>query len=218
MRGKRVCRRNRHVKSGITPAGAGKTGQPIVINADIADHPRRCGENWHVGQSQPSCSGSPPQVRGKLVNCGFVCLCIRITPAGAGKTLCPRCLSRRSWDHPRRCGENWYDRELGRAAVGSPPQVRGKLCQCGLRRPRSRITPAGAGKTSLCCRWTVYNWDHPRRCGENSDAVKAECERLGSPPQVRGKLPGSCGVHSWHRITPAGAGKTVNSPVPLEQS
>ena len=45
MRGKRVCRRNRHIKSGITPADAGKTADEIADDIIRRDHPRGCGEN-----------------------------------------------------------------------------------------------------------------------------------------------------------------------------
>ena len=54
-----------------------------------------------------------------------------------------------------------------------------------------RITPAGAGKTTIR-EFGLYSWeDHPRRCGENyvfTDIIENE-----------------------DRITPAGAGKTTIS-------
>ena len=67
--------------------------------------------------------------------------------------------------------------------------MRGKLCQCGLRRPRSRITPADAGKTRLCGSLSARPEDHPRGCGENLAYKLVEA-----------------GVN---RITPADAGKTA---------
>ena len=66
--------------------------------------------------------------------------------------------------------------------------MRGKLCQCCLRRPRSRITPAGAGKTIRRRNSGQRARDHPRRCGENFCTL--------TPAQ------------GANRITPAGAGKT----------
>ena len=70
--------------------------------------------------------GSPPQVRGKL----FVDKAnddkIRITPAGAGKTINGRLSSESEEDHPRRCGENPDLFTLYYSVAGSPPQVRGK--------------------------------------------------------------------------------------------
>ena len=74
-----------------------------------------------------------------------------------------------------------------------------------------RITPAGAGKTTLTetSRWIC--WDHPRRCGENAPAIAGAFVSLGSPPQVRGKLLWSLLCRPLSRITPAGAGKTPQS-------
>ena len=72
-----------------------------------------------------------------------------------------------------------------------------------------RITPAGAGKTFGTNAKILTNSDHPRRCGENPTMKRAYRRTPGSPPQVRGK-PLSLGIPVlYHRITPAGAGKTV---------
>ena len=92
--------------------------------------------------------GSPPQVRGKH---SFILVAVvteRITPAGAGKT--PRRFAplKSARDHPRRCGENPYVEGIVTCEAGSPPQVRGKLSTLINRVTGSRITPAGAGKTS----------------------------------------------------------------------
>ena len=51
----------------ITPAGAGKTGETSLTANLSRDHPRRCGENFLYGLSSFSSTGSPPQVRGKLL-------------------------------------------------------------------------------------------------------------------------------------------------------
>ena len=132
----------------------------------------------------------------------------RITPAGAGKTICKPALDFFAGDHPRRCGENSEPAGKTIVNVGSPPQVRGKLNALDKIAPRDRITPAGAGKTLkyilLCPKW----WDHPRRCGENKDPELLLMYILGSPPQVRGKH-GTMDAKTLDRgITPAGAGKT----------
>ena len=132
-----------------------------------------------------------------------------ITPAGAGKTLCPKCLSRRSWDHPRRCGENPTQRRTRTSEIGSPPQVRGKQNSNTSGKRHNGITPAGAGKTVAVIGTPADDADHPRRCGENFSGIAFMDLSMGSPPQVRGKQRialfffGICG------ITPAGAGKTV---------
>ena len=51
------------------------------------DHPRRCGENLAMYGVQQGEVGSPPQVRGKLYEINQNIMSLRITPAGAGKTL-----------------------------------------------------------------------------------------------------------------------------------
>ena len=152
--------------------------------------------------------GSPPQVRGKHRTIYCRKQQRRITPAGAGKTsecLRPRCAAR---DHPRRCGENRRMQPQLPRPRGSPPQVRGKLPATFEDERFLGITPAGAGKTSIPFPKVSKIWDHPRRCGENSQVSGAHCASRGSPPQVRGKPPTWEDGIPVRRITPAGAGKT----------
>ena len=92
---------------------------------------------------------------------------IRITPAGAGKTLPTTIYSIATKDHPRRCGENLSKKIRKTKQLGSPPQVRGK--------------PAVVKQAAAIA------WDHPRRCGENRIGVSPLVIMAGSPPQVRGK-------------------------------
>ena len=72
-----------------------------------------------------------------------------------------------------------------------------------------RITPAGAGKTRFTVKLCPTRQDHPRRCGENVSLSAICFLRSGSPPQVRGKPAHTSAARCMHRITPAGAGKTV---------
>ena len=194
--------------TGITPAGAGKTRRCCAHRPKFQDHPRRCGENGLDRRRDPSGIGSPPQVRGKLLEKIGIEKENGITPAGAGKTARKvhgtSCIK----DHPRRCGENARTAQDMRLWTGSPPQVRGKPPRCRRKSPMTRITPAGAGKTVVIRRRFALAWDHPRRCGENEMQVITARVSEGSPPQVRGKRRGY--TYSLHqkRITPAGAGKT----------
>ena len=110
----------------ITPAGAGKTRFPQQLILFCQDHPRRCGENGFVACGYNIVAGSPPQVRGKLpIDLNEIAK-KRITPAGAGKTICTGPNNATFRDHPRRCGENLFDSLFAVRLVGSPPQVRGK--------------------------------------------------------------------------------------------
>ena len=72
--------------------------------------------------------------------------------------------------------------------IGSPPQVRGKPAKMFFKANPQRITPAGAGKTSIGYLRSLAFGDHPRRCGENTFLVFR--------------------IFLSFRITPAGAGKT----------
>ena len=133
---------------------------------------------------------------------------MRITPAGAGKTTKLRQEVLAALDHPRRCGENGIPRNQGHLRAGSPPQVRGKLPQFVILPEQVGITPAGAGKTSARTERRRLHRDHPRRCGENYEAIIETKADGGSPPQVRGKLSARKCYRRAERITPAGAGKT----------
>ena len=111
--------------------------------------------------------GSPPQVRGKLAAFLNSLPVIRITPAGAGKTPALTGFIGAGWDHPRRCGENGISVPSVKTITGSPPQVRGKHTVMDRRADEDRITPAGAGKTTIAYGAARVHRDHPRRCGEN---------------------------------------------------
>ena len=148
-------------------------------------------------------------MRGKLTSLRAESTALRITPAGAGKTVpsVSRYLS--GEDHPRRCGENNQQRIESIAAEGSPPQVRGKTTVAVATAAAARITPAGAGKTRRKALACILRQDHPRRCGENHTTLRTAGCRTGSPPQVRGKLDSNEPAAGLTGITPAGAGKTT---------
>ena len=86
-------------------------------------------------------------MRGKRRHPQYRICAVRITPAGAGKTLLLLLCSLLFQDHPRRCGENGDLHLWNNGFRGSPPQVRGKRKNPLAVYSRYRITPAGAGKT-----------------------------------------------------------------------
>ena len=94
------------IRSGITPACAGKTIVADVVGTVQEDHPRVCGENAQGVIDFLTGVGSPPRVRGKRLPARMSLFLAGITPACAGKTRVS--LSRRIVveDHPRVCGEN----------------------------------------------------------------------------------------------------------------
>ena len=87
--------------------------------------------------------------------------------------------------------------------------MRGKPSLDTYRNNCRGITPAGAGKTLEGVEVDSTLKDHPRRCGENRGISTITLTKLGSPPQVRGKLTAFDGQPLELGITPAGAGKTV---------
>ena len=153
-------------------------------------------------------------MRGKQTPVDFFPISFRITPAGAGKTRQELLNIKIKRDHPRRCGENDFEKANCESTNGSPPQVRGKLKQSLYPASACRITPAGAGKTTSHFSHTSLLQDHPRRCGENVSYFHRFLSFLGSPPQVRGKQLQLFPRKPGCRITPAGAGKTVTACLP----
>ena len=89
--------------------------------------------------------------------------------------------------------------------------MRGKAL-CELRhRKCAGITPAYAGKRypHTCCH--IHSKDHPRLCGEKTDAISLILSHKGSPPPMRGKEPTQSLSCSITGITPAYAGKRDKS-------
>ena len=73
---------------GITPAYAGKSVGVRIIQLDIQDHPRVCGEKSRGITTRSRGLGSPPRVRGKESICRNGVIHFGITPACAGKRSC----------------------------------------------------------------------------------------------------------------------------------
>ena len=81
-------------------------------------------------------------------------------------------------------------------------------------RPRSAsassgITPAYAGKSLNSLHAASFFWDHPRLCGEKTEAALRTLEAKGSPPPMRGKVNKVKSAVVSAGITPAYAGKSV---------
>ena len=87
MRGKLIQLATGLGKTGITPAGAGKTYVKYDLRQAAPDHPRRCGENILTADNTDSKQGSPPRMRGKPEASERSIAALGITPADAGKTF-----------------------------------------------------------------------------------------------------------------------------------
>ena len=126
MRGKHCIQKFQFLPFGITPADAGKTQGWNIITGINWDHPRGCGENLPARLKALQGQGSPPRMRGKLLDFVVSESVLRITPADAGKTQSTRQARPRNRDHPRGCGENCACMRGCCRGYGSPPRMRGK--------------------------------------------------------------------------------------------
>ena len=136
------------------------------------DHPRSCGKDSGALAEGADCMGSPPLVRERLCTWKRMAMCIRITPARAGKTDSPDVLQYFFEDHPRSCGKDLLLVNIIRFILGSPPLVRERRFAFTIQRPWRRITPARAGKTRLYSLHFILIRDHPRSCGKDYPEIK----------------------------------------------
>ena len=127
MRGKDASEKTTAVRSGITPAYAGKREGAKCAKINHKDHPRLCGEKRIFLRYCQLLQGSPPPMRGKAHKSSGTAFSIRITPAYAGKSD-PKVLGvRNAKDHPRLCGEKCTPQLKLTIFEGSPPPMRGKV-------------------------------------------------------------------------------------------
>ena len=178
-------------RAGITPACAGCTTASRTPVPGSTDHPRVCGEHRPRGRPGQGTAG--------------------ITPACAGSTRAGRCSPCRRGDHPRVCGEHRIGFEGAGGGVGSPPRVRGARELGPAVHVAGGITPACAGSTLRAWPATTSPGDHPRVCGEHSNALRSVGTREGSPPRVRGARISRTPTCKDMGITPACAGSTSPS-------
>ena len=91
MRGKGGVKVLSATERRITPAYAGKSQQFPDRFRFLVDHPRLCGEKISMLRTWFSRLGSPPPMRGKVLQILNGRIIFRITPAYAGKSQDPRC-------------------------------------------------------------------------------------------------------------------------------
>ena len=177
-----------------------------------------CGEKQIINGTFHAGQGSPPRVRGKVAPGVFNNEKIGITPAHAGKSLLLQDLPLRWEDHPRACGEKGCPYHRHHPQLGSPPRMRGKVCDHALKCVRNRITPAHAGKRAGVRTSGRASKDHPRACGEKKSKRTGTPLPTGSPPRMRGKEKNAGCTRPTSGITPAHAGKSVSQPLKLKST
>ena len=178
-------------------------------------NPRVGGEKPFLFYGGSSDSGSPPHGRGKAVKLILSGSTDRITPAWAGKSAVPAGYFSGKGDHPRMGGEKILAASKNNTERGSPPHGRGKVETMRSASMRIGITPAWAGKRFETVKTTITGWDHPRMGGEKIASWTVCNVSMGSPPHGRGKAPA---LQPWRLspgITPAWAGKSIQSGGPL---
>ena len=106
MRGTLQRSPQRHVPAGIIPAYAGNTADDHEYFRQRWDHPRVCGEHQRAFEMTCNQEGSSPRMRGTLYPCALTLFSCGIIPAYAGNTRTVLFRSRKTWDHPRVCGEH----------------------------------------------------------------------------------------------------------------
>ena len=131
-----------------------------------------------------------------------------IIPAYAGSTG----VDGKMWpwyeDHPRVCGEHTAASMGLSGEAGSSPRMRGALMSCTVPTLCYRIIPAYAGSTGSYEARVYMQQDHPRVCGEHTEACGMKTLSRGSSPRMRGaRAPARLAI-SLSGIIPAYAGST----------
>ena len=147
-----------------------------------------CGEHQSIGSPPPGLAGSSPRVRGTRSFDDPVHRQRGIIPACAGNTDTRDIFPLGGRDHPRVCGEHWFQSGAVGSFIG--------------------IIPACAGNTTTSATVAFGSRDHPRVCGEHAPPLACLFDARGSSPRVRG----THGRHVQNRtlagIIPACAGNT----------
>ena len=209
LRGTRVHEYRQAQGRGIIPALAGNTNRSRVTTDHGGDHPRACGEHQRHQPSLSAGRGSSPRLRGTRDRHRGVKIMTGIIPALAGNTRRLPMGGGGMREHPRACGEHIPAAECNVFAWGSSPRLRGThRFNLFSTRPVG-IIPALAGNTVRRSRIRIHVVDHPRACGEHSNALPISVAAPGSSPRLRGTHAGL--RHPFHQraIIPALAGNTL---------
>ena len=196
------------IRTGIIPAGAGRSATSSQDVRAKRDHPRGCGEKLMAAAHPGWCRGSSPRVRGEGVKPLRPSGRKGIIPAGAGKSVKRDSHQAILRDHPRGCGEKFDLDDAPSVREGSSPRVRGKAPFLLLPFRSAGIIPAGAGKSLRRSGSMTMERDHPRGCGEKFSSPAPTPPQLGSSPRVRGEGQLSIEAGLWGGIIPAGAGRS----------
>ncbi len=209
-RGGRYREGHRPYRSGLIPAGAGRTRAYCPDPHPQGAHPRwrgadlkHCAERLQSRGSSPLARGGLDHPLGDLPEAGLI-------PAGAGRTFRATTAGGGRWAHPRwrgADGRSWHARSLVR---GSSPLARGGLPGRTHHGRTPGLIPAGAGRTPHAGQHPRGSWAHPRWRGADHRCRRPPWRDTGSSPLARGGLPGRTHPGRTPGLIPAGAGRTVS--------
>ena len=175
MRGTRHGRGVDAALPGIIPAYAGNTEWNRSAQWSNWDHPRVCGEHGDYADYAIRNKGSSPRMRGTPRGDLHRCLDRGIIPAYAGNTWPARTGCCDTRDHPRVCGEHWWDAPFDGSRLGSSPRMRGTRQASRSPWSQTGIIPAHAGNTDRTRSMCFEYRDHPRVCGEHPTFQSISC-------------------------------------------
>ena len=188
------------------PACAGNARRYNATMANVAVHPRVCGERNRAFDRKGIPAGSSPRVRGTRTEPCSRAATIRFIPACAGNASTTDRPPSAQAVHPRVCGERNLASAAGGKEYGSSPRVRGTHYYAVRRISRVRFIPACAGNADeRCSRYTVCPV-HPRVCGERDQTGAKIRGPVGSSPRVRGTPRDAEIQDAFRRFIPACAG------------
>jgi len=196
----------------VIPACAGNTGSAPRPRPASTGHPRVRGEHVAISINLRSRAGSSPRARGTLLPPTRHQVGDRVIPACAGNTAIRIVVTAMPPGHPRVRGEHLDCLIVDHIHDGSSPRARGTLDELLAFIVEDRVIPACAGNTS---RWRGSSDrvpGHPRVRGEHCRSSASASSEDGSSPRARGTRLHDHARHVGHRVIPACAGNTLNSP------
>ncbi len=212
---------------GAIPARAGSSVSCSEDGAVARGHPRACGEQVPAPAESALKWGPSPRVRGaagqrcrRQASPGAI-------PARAGSSVRGGDGTPDDRGHPRACGEQVDEGQVGAGPAGPSPRVRGAERRAHSRLRATGAIPARAGSSSrpvhLEGGWggaiparagsrpgesarALPRGGHPRACGEQKGAGTKNDSAKGPSPRVRGAGKNSLKVRNALGAIPARAG------------
>ena len=172
--------------SGLIPACAGNTRQPVSQVFDAGAHPRMRGEHNAPVLGRLHQGGSSPHARGTRLPAGPIPPRPRLIPACAGNTRVERGKQCARGAHPRMRGEHSSECWVVIFYSGSSPHARGTLVVGEVPGVAVGLIPACAGNTRGRRGRSTRGTAHPRMRGEHPTSAQSPTEPSGSSPHARG--------------------------------